>query len=227
MKFDFNMNIQELDWFYSEDIGKITRLSSDEARHLKVKRHYENEKIVIFDGKGKVGVGKIFGKDQIEVSEIKEFPKEDNLIIASAVPKGDKFDFMLQKLTELNVSVIIPLRTKNSVVIPKNIERYKRVLLEACKQCKRVWIPELRNLTEFSSVIKEKADNKIILDQEGSKLKEVKGKTLVLIGPEGGFTEEELKEAESRGFVKTSISKNTLRIETAAIAVASIINSKI
>ena len=220
------MEVADLDWFYNENISKgIITLSSDEARHLKVKRHYENERVCVFDGKGKVGVGKIVDKDKVEISEVKEFPREDSLIIAAAVPKGERFDFMLQKLTELNVSIIIPMRTKNSVVLPKNIARYKRILLEACKQCKRAWTPELKNLTEFSSVIKEKADNKLILDQGGSKLKEIKGKTLVLIGPEGGFTEEEIKDAESKGFVRVSISKNTLRTETAAIAIAAIIQN--
>lgn len=221
------MNIQHLDWFYSGSVEKGTiRLSSDEARHLKVKRHYSNEQIAVFDGKGKVGIGKIIDGDKIEISEVKEFPKDDSFIIASAIPKGERFDFMLQKLTELNVSTIIPMKTKHSVVVPKNIDRYKRILLEACKQCKRAWLPELREVTDFSSVLKEKADSKIILDQSGDKLKEIKGKTLVLIGPEGGFTEDEVKEAESKGFIKASISKNTLRTETAAIAVAAIIENK-
>ena len=80
-------------------------------------------------------------------------------------------------------------------------------------------------MTDFGDVIKLKFDNKLILNIDGSKLKKLgTGSTLVLIGPEGGFTEEEIKETESKGFVKTSISKNTLRIETAAIAVAAIIN---
>ncbi len=219
------MDITKLDWFYCESIRRgIIRLSQDEARHLKVKRHYADERIAVFDGRGKVGAGKIVDKDQIEVSEIKEFPKEDFLTIASAVPKGEKFDFMLQKLTELNVSTIIPMKTRYSVVIPKNIERYKRILIEACKQCKRAWIPELKNVTDFSSVLNEEANTKIILDQEGERLKEIPKdkKTLVLIGPEGGFTDEELKEAKSKGFVKTSISKNTLRAETAAIAISAV-----
>ena len=223
------MNIRHLDWFYAENIERgISKLSQNEARHLKVKRHYSDELVCIFDGKGKVGIGKIIDKDKIEVSEVREFPKEDSLTIAVAVPKGDRLDFMLQKLTELNVSTIILMNTKRSVVMPRETkqERLKRILIEACKQCRRAWVPELRNLTEFSSVIKEEADSKIILNQDGVKIKFGMGTTLVLVGPEGGFTEEEMKEAESNGFVKTSISKNTLRIETAAIGVAAIINSR-
>ena len=221
------MNTRHLDWFYSENIEKGTvRLSSDEARHLKVKRHYSDEQVCVFDGKGKIGIGKIVDKDKIEVSEIKEIQNDSFLTIASAVPKGERFDFMLQKLTELNVSTIIPMKTNRSVVIPNKIERYKRILIEACKQCKRAWLPELRQVTDFNSVLKEKADVKIILDQEGKRLEAIKGKALVLVGPEGGFTEEELKEAEKAGFTKASIGKLTLRTETAAISAVAIINSQ-
>ena len=218
------MDFKDLDWFCSEEIVRgIVKLSQDESRHLKVKRHYDNEEVAVFDGKGKIGIGKIIDKDKIEVSEIKEVQNDSFLIIASAVPKGERFDFMLQKLTELNVSIIIPMKTNRSVVIPNKIERYRRILIEACKQCKRAWIPELKQVTDFNSVLKEKADVKIILDQEGNKLKEIKGKTLVIVGPEGGFTEKELNEAEKAGFVKASIGKLTLRTETASISAAAIL----
>ncbi|MEK6886604.1 MAG: 16S rRNA (uracil(1498)-N(3))-methyltransferase, partial [Nanoarchaeota archaeon] len=143
------MNIRNLDWFYAENVQKgVIRLSSDESRHIKVKRHYENEKVAVFDGKGKVGAGKIiskpnFGKakmgpsdrgqigDEIEIFEVHEFPKEESLTIAVAVPKGDRLDFMLQKLTELNVSTIMLMNTKRSIVMPRETkqERLKRILI--------------------------------------------------------------------------------------------------
>jgi len=227
------MDTTKLDWFYAEDIVKgIVKLSSDESRHLKVKRHYKQESVAVFDGKGKVGAGKIIDDDKIEIFEIHEFPKNDSqcsLTIATAVPKGDKFEFMLQKLTELNVKTIIPMKTNRSVVLPKNIERYKRILLEACKQSKRTRLPELTEITDFNEIIKEKYDNKIILLHGEEPLKEIlknlKGNTLVLVGPEGGFTDEELAEADKNRFIKASMGKLTLRIETAAIAAAAIINS--
>lgn len=116
------------------------------------------------------------------------------------------------------------MKTKNSVVIPKNTERLKRIIIESCKQSKRPWFPELIPVTDFNKIIKENYDNKFILNIDGGKLKKLsKGRTLVLVGPEGGFTEEELREAEKQEFVKTSISKNMLRIETAAIAIAAVI----
>ncbi len=226
------MDIRELDWFYAEVIPQkgILKLSADETRHLKVKRHYENEKIAVFDGKGTVAVAKLVGKDEIQIELVQKFQNEAFLTIATAVPKGERFDFLLQKLTELNVATIVPIKTKYSVVLPKEakIERSNRILIEACKQSKRAWVPEIIQLTDFSSVLKEKVDVKLILYQNGEKLKEIpkNKKVLVLVGPEGGFTEEEIKAAEKAGFVKASVGRNVLRIETAAIAAAAIIGQQ-
>lgn len=230
------MEIQELDWFYVENLPNkgIVRLSKEESRHLKVKRHFNDEKICLFDGKGKVAVCKIIGKEEVSIDHLHEFENDAILTIATAIPKGDRLDFMLQKLTELNVAKIILMKTKYSVVEPKDSkqDRLKRILIEACKQCKRAWLPELSKITNFADVLKDKSnyDNKIILEQGNTKLNADNSKstsgTLVLIGPEGGFTEEELSQAEKSGFTKASISKNTLRIETAAIAVCAILNNQ-
>ncbi|MBN2420876.1 16S rRNA (uracil(1498)-N(3))-methyltransferase [Candidatus Woesearchaeota archaeon] len=222
------MDFQKLDWFYSENVSLgVIKLSDDESRHLKVKRHYSDEKIVVFDGKGTIGVGNIVDKNKIKIEKIEEVADDSNLIVATAVPKGDRFDFLLQKLTELNVSEIILMKTKHSVVLPgeNKIERMKRIVLEACKQSKRAFIPKIKELTNFDSVIKEKYENKIILMHGEEKLTQKSGKTLILIGPEGGFTSEEIVLAEKEGFVKASVGKNTLRIETAAIAATAILNN--
>lgn len=221
------MDAQHLDWFYSENVSLgLVKLSDDESRHLKVKRHYSDEKVAVFDGKGTIGVGIVVDKNKIKVEKIEEVEDDSNLTVATAVPKGDRFDFLLQKLTELNVSEIILMKTKHSVVIPgeNKVERMKRIVLEACKQSKRAYLPKIRSLTDFSEVLKEKAENKMILDQTGKKLIATNKKTIVLIGPEGGFTTEEFASAENEGFVKASVGKNTLRIETAAIAAASVLN---
>jgi 16S rRNA (uracil1498-N3)-methyltransferase len=126
------------------------------------------------------------------------------------------------------------MKTSHSVVLPKEnkVERMKRIILEACKQSKRANLPKIRSLTDFNEIIKEKYENKIILDIEGKPLKDLvknenqtSKKTIVLIGPEGGLTDEEIKSAEKAGFVKASVGKNVLRIETAAIAAAAIVGS--
>ena len=225
------MNIRKLDWFYVENIPDkgLVNLSSDESRHLKVKRHKEGDKICVFNGKGKIGICKVI-KNGIEIESIKEFPKDDFLTIATAVPKGERMDFLLQKLTELNVSRIIPLKTKYSIVEPKETKqkRWERIIMEASKQSKRAWLPEIKNLTNFSDVLKEKADVKILLSHGEKPLNLPKSakNVIVIIGPEGGLADEEINQAEKAGFVKASIGDLTLRIETAAMAAAAIIGNK-
>jgi 16S rRNA (uracil1498-N3)-methyltransferase len=219
------MDIKKLDWFYAEHIeGKVVTLSDEELRHVKVKRD-ASEKIAVFDGKGTVGVGHLI-KDKVELESIQEFERDDSLVVASAVPKGDRFEWMLHKLTELNVSAIIPMKTRYSVVLPREKKgRWQRILIEACKQCKRAWLPEVHELTDFNDVLKMKSDVKIILDQAGKPLTHSNKKTLVLVGPEGGFDKTEIEAAEKAGFVKASVGKNVLRIETAAVAAAAIIKN--
>jgi len=221
------MDIHKLDWFYVTsfpDKGRIT-LDHEEARHLKVKRHHEDEKICIFDGKGKLAIATIAGK-QVIIEKTEFVENTASLTIAVSVPKGDRMDWMLQKLTELNVATIIPMKTKYSVVLPKEKKhnRWNRILIEACKQCKRAWIPEVKTLTNFDEIIKMKSDVKLILLQDGKSISKTNKDVLALIGPEGGFTEDEIASAEKNGFVKTNIAPLTLRIETAAIALASILN---
>ncbi len=219
------MDVRKLDWFYAEHIeGKVVTLSDEELRHVKVKRDAA-DKIAVFDGKGTVAVGNLV-KDKVHVDSLHEFPKDDSLIVATAVPKGDRWDWLLQKLTELNVATIIPMKTRYSVVLPKEKKsRWQRILIEACKQSKRAWLPDVRDLMNFNDVLQEEGDVKIILDQNGKSLAPSHKKTLVLVGPEGGFDELELKDAEKSGFVKASVGKNVLRIETAAVAAAVIIGN--
>jgi 16S rRNA (uracil1498-N3)-methyltransferase len=222
------MAVTKLDWFYVEsfpDKGAVA-LSSEESRHVKVKRHHEDEKIALFDGKGRVGVGKLISKDKVMIEKVESVADDSFLSVAVAIPKGEKADFLIQKLTELNVKTIIPLKSRFAVVLPSKTDRLKRIAIEACKQAKRAWIPEIKSLTNFADVLKLKADVKAILDQEGRSLQATKKSTLVLVGPEGGFSEEEIAQAEKAGFTKASVGKNVLRIETAAIAAAVIIGNQ-
>ena len=161
--------------------------------------------------------------------------KSIRLILACAIPKKAKFEFIIEKCTELGVDEIIPLQTARTEVVltedraHKKSERFQTVALNAAKQCQRVTVPLIHPVSLFSQVI-EKFDSSAVkfipcltgerkgLDQV---LRDVNAvRTIVFfIGPEGDFTPQELKMAIGAGCVPVSLGATTLKVDTAAIAV--------
>jgi 16S rRNA (uracil1498-N3)-methyltransferase len=223
------LKIHDNPWFYAPELpgqGEVS-LDPEEARHMKAQRLKTEEKVSLFNGKGIVAIGTIAGEGKVKLIDAHEVPKsEKSLILAVAVPKGERADWMLQKLTELGVSTIIPLKTEHGVVLPREAkqERWQRILIEACKQSKQAWVPELRQLSTIEQALSHKADLLLLLDSAGKPirglLQDVPKTVLAFVGPEGGFTDEEKQQLQKAGCVPASLGKSTLRIETAAIAIA-------
>lgn len=142
--------------------------------------------------------------------------------IASAVPKGDREEFLIEKLTELGVRHFVPLITERSVVVPKS-ERLRRVVIEACKQCGRNRLMTVAEPTPWAEYI---SDNQhgirwIASTSGGTAIQDVAIPTRSLscaFGPEGGFTDEELRSVAD--WSPISLGPRVLRIETAAVALA-------
>ncbi|MEM4240158.1 MAG: RsmE family RNA methyltransferase [Candidatus Woesearchaeota archaeon] len=226
------MNLNEYPWFYAPELPKSGEISLDieETRHMKAQRLKPEDKVSIFNGKGIVAVCSIISEGKARLIESHEVPKSPfSLVIAVSVPKGDRADWMLQKLTELGVSTIIPIKSERSIVLPREAkqERWQRILIEACKQSKQAWLPELKPLSTIEQALKEQAELKLMLDPEGKPLKEILQQMpkslLAFIGPEGGFTDDEKARLQKEGCIAASLGKHVLRIETAAMAVAAII----
>jgi len=223
------INMNDYPWFYAPELprqGEVV-LDPEEVRHLKAQRVQAEEKVSIFNGKGLVGIGTVDKEGHVRLTEIHEVPKnEHSLSIAVAVPKGERADWMLQKLAELGVSTIIPLKTERSVVLPREAkqERWHRILVEACKQSKQAWVPELRPLSTIEEALQQKTDLKVLLDQAGTPARQafehLPKTTLAFIGPEGGFTDEEKQQLQKASCQAVSLGRQVLRIETAAMALA-------
>lgn len=220
--------VKTLPWFYAPELpekGEVT-LSREEARHTKTQRIKKGQKISLFDGKGRIAIGELSNDDKVNILSVQSVQKSEfSITIAVAVPKGERADWMMQKLTEIGVDKIIPLHTKYSVVLPREAkqERWKRILIEACKQSKRAWLPELKPLSTIEQALQEKADLKLWLDQAGKPVREVLQKpasTIAFIGPEGGFNDEEKALLKNAGCIPVSLGENILRIETAAICIS-------
>ena len=158
------------------------------------------------------------------------------LTIAVALVQEQKFDLILQKLTELGVNNIIPVKTERSIVkIDKTKEekkkiRWENICKEASEQSHRVTIPKIHNIISLKELLNQKKELNLIcsLNEKTKPLEEYLMKELknilFVIGPEGGFSNKEEQFLTENGFESTTLGKRVLRVETAAIYVASIIN---
>ena len=166
--------------------------------------------------------------------EKKEMPID--LVVAISLVTEQKFDLILQKLTELGVSKIIPIKTDRSIIkidenrIDKKLLRWQNICKEASEQSKRTKIPQVFPPININELAKVDNQLKLIctLNDASQKLnmylsKDIK-EILFTIGPEGGFTKQEETYLIDKGFRAVNFGKRVLRVETAAIYVASIIN---
>jgi 16S rRNA (uracil1498-N3)-methyltransferase len=229
---------------------ETVHLASDEARHLReVLRLRVGDEVHVFNGEGKEFQCRIreSRRDtaQLEViSEVSPARPESplKLTLAVALLKGEKFDFMVQKATELGVTRIIPVMTKLADIrlrdesdAAKRVARWQRIALEAAKQSGRAFVPEVAGPIAFESLIQASgSDNQthsmMFSERDGQSLFEAKEKLpakllslTALIGSEGGWTDEEIALARQAGWTIVTLGGRTLRAETAAISVAALL----
>ncbi|OGS27820.1 MAG: hypothetical protein A2297_03740 [Elusimicrobia bacterium RIFOXYB2_FULL_48_7] len=237
-----------------EDItGKNFKITnSSELWHLtKVLRIKPGETINIFDGIDKHYLGEVTKIDIIEVQGkiIKEiiYKKRDYTVrLFPSLINMERFEMMLEKATEVGVDIISPILTERTMAridAPKvnaKMERWKKIIVSAVKQCDCEKIPQLGDIAEFPQAVSsiEPASLNLIA-YEAEPIENLLKKTLnsvergsvktvnLFLGPEGGFTEKEIILAKGAGLKTFSLGQNILRAETAAISCLSIIHSEL
>lgn len=224
-----------------EDIIKIC---GDDAHHIsKVLRLKEDDEIIICDKNGQDYYCSIksIAKDEVICWVLKKevSATEPNISITlyQGVPKGDKLETVIQKCVELGCVRIVPVAMKRSVAVIKDKEkkqtRMQRIAYEAAKQCGRAKIPEVSQVLSFKEAINDAADCELrILPYESETVNGLKtclqnnknAKNIaVFIGPEGGFSEEEIILAKENDFKIVTLGPRILRTETAPLACISAI----
>ena len=220
----------------------LFELSVDDSYHItKVMRNKIGDKIEVVIDK-KLYICEIVElKDLVKVQRIEEVICDSELpcfvAIAQSLVKEQKMDLILQKSCELGVSEIIPINATRSIVKldkkeTKKIDRWNKILKEASEQSKRVVIPKVNEIMDIKDLINLDYDIKILctVNELSMSLKKVLDKDLTnlkilfVIGPEGGFTDNEEKILIDNGFISTSFGKRVLRTETASLYALSIIN---
>ncbi len=233
--------------FFSEEITAgvaSVRVSGDEFTHLKrVLRLKQGDPVAVFDGKGLEVTGRIALMEaghaivSVEDTTIDRLESKRRVRLLQGLLKSDKPEFVIQKATELGVAAITFFTTSRTVPVSNGSKtkgaRWRKAAIEAAKQCGRTHLPELAPLTAFKDALKESGEGVRLILWEGEgktvsikdALKGVDPDTAiaVAIGPEGGFSAEDIAVAEEAGFMAVSVGPRILRAETAAIAALAII----
>jgi 16S rRNA (uracil1498-N3)-methyltransferase len=221
-------------------------LPEDQAHHLKrVLRVRNGEAVEIFDGKGRGYIGEVdlHGTDVI-LCGLQSLPFQEptlRFILAAALIKSAKFEWMLQKATELGVDEVVPLETRLSdLTIPSGkmahrLDRWERIVKEASKQSRRLTVPQVHAPLTFSDFLAAEEFAACLRFLFYEKAQEpwqpdpgIRSHGIVLcIGPEGGWDGGEIEQAKTAGCKICGLGPRILRAETAAIAALSIVQHQI
>jgi len=220
---------------------KIIIKDADFEYLTKVMRVNVNDIIFIFDGLTGEYESKItiINKKNIEINvgkQIKAQSSLNNISLAFAIPKNIGIDIIAKKATEMGISCFHPIITDHAIVRELNSKRFNANIKEACEQCERNDIPELRAITKLEKFLESNFDNNIILCDETSQNKALQALSLIdksqrnilMVGPEGGFSPREFEIFKKfNNIISISLGKNILRCDTAIVAGLAIINEVI
>jgi 16S rRNA (uracil1498-N3)-methyltransferase len=226
--------------FYVPNIsGAEVVLDEIESKHaIRVLRLTEGEIVELIDGKGGFYTAEIINanpkKCRLAIkNEQKKFGKKDfYLHLAIAPTKNiDRFEWFLEKATEIGVDEITPLLCEHSERKVIKPERLEKILVSAMKQSLKAYLPKLNDLTPLNELISKATEkHKFIAHCYGGKKPHLKNiisthsDTLVLIGPEGDFSLEEVEQAKTNGYLEISLGNARLRTETAGVVACHIVN---
>lgn len=236
-----------MDYFYCtpEKISHNTvTIDGDEFNHLiHVMRKKEGDHIRVIDGIGTaydvqlINISRRFAQGMCTAIFHNYNEPPVSITLAVGILKNpSRFDFLVEKVTELGVRTIVPLLTKRTIPSHAKIDRWQKLALAGMKQCGRSVLPTVKELLHLGDFLTQSQSNSIrLLAHEaadeaitlGSQLHKKASDITILIGPEGGFDDDELDECKNAGFTLFSLGKRRLRTETAAIAASSLIVSAI
>lgn len=214
-------------------------LTADEARHLRdVLRLKAGDEVYVFDGAGREFRGAVVkttrdtAKLRIEAEVEPAKPESQlQLNLGVALLKGEKFDLVVQKVTELGVQRVTPLITRYADIhlrdqsdAAKRVARWQRIALEAAKQSGRAFVPEISMPVAFES-LKPDGLGVMFSERGGESLETLPASDTItaLVGSEGGWSDEEIESARARDFHVITLGGRVLRAETAAITVTALL----
>lgn len=229
--------------FFGTLVNDSLTLHSDDVFHLtKVLRITKDEKIeIVAANKLYLATVQSFNPFSLDIKEIKEIKLEDTgkITLFYALPKGDKLEFVIQKSVELGVSEIILVDTERSIgkikkdKLDAKINRYLKIIKSAAMQSKRDFLPEIKGPLPFDAALKKVFSLRLFAHEKATlplakvlrDLKDLPETISLFVGPEGGFSEDEVKKAVAAGYLSISFGASVLRSETAPLYGLSVLNN--
>ena len=214
----------------------VVELPDNVVRHLNVLRVKNTEEIVLFNGNGKSypALPEVLEKRRASVRILREESTNNesplNITLVQAVSAAERRDFTLQKSVELGVAEIRPVISERCVVrlsgerAEKRVARWQEIVVSACEQSGRNIVPKVLPLTTYAQALQQlpQETTKLLMSlNRAQKLSDVQpqsGKVVFMVGPEGGWTEQEEQQAFDAGFQSVTLGKRVLRTETASLA---------
>jgi len=228
----------DLPFFFVEELNNTTVvLDENTSKHvINVLRMQKGHEVLLTDGRGKKANATIVDDNRkkcvVEISLIETEEKRKNKVVIaiSLIKNSSRFEWFLEKATEIGVSEIIPMICTRTAKEKFRYDRMQNILMSAMLQSQQLWLPLLHKPTEFDNVLYISFEEKFIAHCEDSVKKsltsqQLKSSTskLILIGPEGDFSGEEIDAALKNNFTPVSLGHTRLRTETAAIVAATIL----
>jgi 16S rRNA (uracil1498-N3)-methyltransferase len=210
-------------------------LDESEIEHLKVRRARDGERVEVLDGAGLQGTGTLRRVGRawvVDISAAKVTDRPPALTLAVAAGDRERFSWMVEKAVELGVTRVVPLETARTAGVATGLKRthigrLQRSALESIKQCGVAWAPDIENILPLAAFLGEPLTGTgWLADQGGDAAPSTMEETpiSVVIGPEGGLTDEEREAAVTEGYRPLALGMHTLRFETAAMAAAVVVN---
>lgn len=235
-----------LPFFYKEDIttdAKQVTLDEDTSKHVvQVLRMQNGEQLQLTDGKGNLFTAEITGAHKkhctvtILTTNNQQRSTANITIAISLVKNNSRFEWFLEKATEIGVTEIIPLLCQRTEKQHFRYERMKTILVSAMLQSQQTWLPVLHEPVKYTELINKpiSSTNHFIahcIDENNkqpltNQLINPSTNQLILIGPEGDFTEKEIEQALQKGYIPVSLGQTRLRTETAGIVAVTLLSSR-
>jgi 16S rRNA (uracil1498-N3)-methyltransferase len=212
-------------------VGQRGSLMEGEEHHLRVRRAEPGEEVAVRDGEGLVGTGRLVrdGREwRVEIESAERLPRPPELVLAVGAGDRDRFAWLVEKAAELGATAVVPVETARTGGVAtriraQHVPKLRRHALEALKQCGAAWVCRLEDPVSLEGILGRPLSGQGWLGNSGgSPPAAALGATAVtvLVGPEGGLEEPEIRAAISAGYRPVALGPHTLRFETAAIAAA-------
>lgn len=223
--------------FYHPNLtDALVELDEETSRHINVLRMQQHDLVQLTDGNGKTATASISGlhkkKTVVQIGEVLQHPQRSRkvCIAISLVKNSSRFEWFLEKATELGVSEIIPLICSRTEKEKLRFDRMQNIVVSAMLQSQQSWLPQLSIPQNLKDVLQSSYEQKLIAhclpgEKRSLTTRDVGESTILLIGPEGDFTPEEITQAIESGYEPVSLGNTRLRTETAGIAGAVLLTS--